>query len=96
MSEKTLQQMNVQAFLGKVDQLFEWLRRQSGDGPIEDWTLDGIQSEIRRRIMEQDKAGAPCPEYEPVRLRVEPETYYCHRFDRRDYSLPRRLLSERV
>ena len=75
MLEKTLLQMDNQEFLEKVDQLFEWLKRRASDGPIEDWTLSGIQSEIRRRIMEQDTIGAPCSESEPVRLCVESKTY---------------------
>lgn len=53
MSEpNTLQTMDNNELLGKVDELFEWIARQAGDGPIEAWTLAGLQSEIRRRIME--------------------------------------------
>lgn len=40
-----------------------------GGGPIEDWALDGIQAEIRRRIMEG--SAAIMVEPEPERIKVE-------------------------
>lgn len=69
--QKTLQTMEDQEFLGKVDELFEWLARQAGEGPIENWTLAGIQAEIRRRIMEGHAAVVIEPEPEKIKIEVE-------------------------
>lgn len=67
MSElKTLQTMDDNELLGKVDELFEWIAKQAGDGSIEIWTLAGLQTEIRRRIMERHAA-----EPEPEKIKVE-------------------------
>lgn len=68
MSElKTLQTMDDNELLGKVDELFEWIAKQAGDGSIEIWTLAGLQTEIRRRIMERHAAIA----IEPEKIKVE-------------------------
>lgn len=69
--QKTLQTMDDNEFLGKVDELFEWLARQAGEGPIENWTLEGIQAEIRRRIMERHAAAAIESEPEKIKIEVE-------------------------
>lgn len=69
--QKTLQKMDDNEFLGKVDELFEWLARQAGEGPIEDWTLAGIQAEIRRRIMEGHAAVVIEPEPEKIKIEIE-------------------------
>lgn len=69
--QKTLQKMDANEFLGKVDELFEWLARQAGEGPIESWTLAGIQSEIRRRIMEG--CAAVVIEQKPEKVKIEIE-----------------------
>lgn len=63
--------MEDQEFLGKVDEVFEWLARQAGEGAIENWTLTGIQAEIRRRIMERHAAVIE-PEPEKVKIEVRP------------------------
>lgn len=66
-SQRTLQEMDGDEFLGKVDELFEWLNRQVGDVPIEGWMLAGIQAEIRRRIMERHAAVV----IEPEKIKIE-------------------------
>ncbi len=63
--------MDDAEFLGKVDELFEWFTRQAGEGSIENWTLAGIQTEIRRRIMER-QAGAIAPESEEITIEAKP------------------------
>jgi hypothetical protein len=68
----TLKTMDDNELLGKIDELFEWLARQAGEGPIEAWTLAGLQTEIRRRIMERHAAVVIEPE--PERIKVEVTT----------------------
>lgn len=63
--------MDDNEFLGKVDELFEWLSRQAGDGAIENWTLAGIQAEIRRRIMEGSTAVVIEPQLEKIKIEIE-------------------------
>lgn len=63
--------MDDSELLGKVDELFEWLARQAGEGPIENWALAGIQTEVRRRIMEGRAAVVIEPEPEKVRIEIE-------------------------
>ena len=73
MSElNTLQTMDDNELLGKVDELFEWIARQAGDGPIEAWTLAGLQAEIRRRIFERRATSAVEPKPEKVKIEIEP------------------------
>lgn len=63
--------MDDNEFLGKVDELFEWLARQAGEGPIENWALAGIQAEIRRRIMERRAAVVIEPSPEKIKIEIE-------------------------
>ncbi|MEK7088023.1 MAG: hypothetical protein AAB891_01950 [Patescibacteria group bacterium] len=76
---QTLQGMSDQELLGKVDQLFEWLKRQAGEGPIEDWTLDGIQGEIRRRVMEKSSMTTDKLSETPINVLVRNEVYSSER-----------------
>ncbi len=47
---KTLQEMDDNGFLAKVDVLMEHLERQVANDSVGDWAVSAIKAEIRRRI----------------------------------------------
>lgn len=50
---QTLREMEDCAFLAKVDSLVEHFERQTGEDPLDGWTLSSFKDEIRRRVLEK-------------------------------------------
>ncbi len=66
----TLQEIDDNAFLAKVDALLEHLERQVGEDPVGGWAISAIKAEVRRRIMAKTSVMRnPVPT--PITVEVE-------------------------
>ena len=63
--------MDTQGFLAQVDEALEWCKQKAGDGLIELDILEGLQSEIRRRVMQSELAQNSVAMSSPTQVTVE-------------------------